>query len=47
VEAKYDNGLLEITVPKAEIAKPKKITVAVGGGQEPKTVEAAGTEIQS
>jgi HSP20 family protein len=47
VEAKYDNGLLDITVPKAEIAKPKKITVAVGGGQEPKTVEAAGTEIQS
>ena len=47
VEAKYDNGLLQITVPKAEIAKPKKITVAVGGGQEPKTVEAAGTEIQS
>jgi HSP20 family protein len=47
VEAKYDNGLLEITVPKAEVAKPKKITVAVGGGQEPKTVEASGTEIQS
>lgn len=47
VEAKYDNGLLEITVPKAEIAKPKKITVAVGGGQEPKTVEASATETQS
>jgi HSP20 family protein len=47
VEAKYDNGLLEITVPKTEIAKPKKITVAVGAGQEPKTVEAAGTETQS
>jgi HSP20 family protein len=43
VEAKYDNGLLRITVPKAEIAKPKKITVTVGG-QEPAMVEAAGTE---
>ena len=46
VEAKYDNGLLQITVPKAEMAKPKKITVSVGGAQEPKTVEAAGTEQQ-
>jgi HSP20 family protein len=46
VEAKYDSGLLEITVPKAEIAKPKKITVAVGGASEPKTVEATGTEAQ-
>jgi HSP20 family protein len=36
VEAKYDNGVLEITVPKAEVAKPKKITVAVGGGQGPR-----------
>ena len=47
VEAKYENGLLQITVPKAEIAKPKKITVTVGGGQEPKTVEATGTETRS
>jgi HSP20 family protein len=32
VEAKYENGLLQIAVPKAEIARPKKITVAVGAG---------------
>jgi HSP20 family protein len=44
VDAKYDNGLLQVTIPKAEIAKPKKITVSVGGGQEQKTVEAKGTE---
>ena len=31
IEAKYENGVLEVTVPKAEIAKPKKITVAIGG----------------
>ena len=43
IEAKYDNGVLEVTVPKAEIAKPKKIAVSIGDGQA-KTVEAAGTE---
>ena len=44
VEANYENGLLQITVPKAEIARPKKITVSVGGAQGPKTLEAAGAE---
>jgi hypothetical protein len=39
--------VLTITVRKAEIAKPKKISVSVGGAQEPKTVEAAGTEQQT
>jgi HSP20 family protein len=29
-EAKYENGLLIIRVPKAESAKPRKITVAAG-----------------
>src|SRR5665647_3911715 len=43
VDAKYENGVLKVTVPKAEVAKPKKITVTVVGG-EPKTVEAIGTE---
>lgn len=43
VEAKYENGVLKVTVPKAEIAKPKKITVTVGGGEQ-KTVEAAATD---
>jgi HSP20 family protein len=46
VEAKYENGVLKVTVPKAEIAKPKKITVTVGG-QEQKTVEATATEKKS
>jgi HSP20 family protein len=43
IKAKYDNGLLEVTVPKAAVAKPKKIQVAVGESK-PKTVEAAATE---
>ena len=28
IEAKYDNGVLTITVPKAEAAKPRKIAIA-------------------
>ena len=43
IEAKYDNGVLEVAVPKAEVARPKKIAVTIGGS-EPKTVEAAVTE---
>jgi len=43
IEAKYDNGLLEVSVPKAEVARPKKISVTVGAN-EPKTVEAAPIE---
>jgi HSP20 family protein len=46
IEAKYENGVLEVVVPKAEVAKPKKITVAVGEAG-PKTVEAAGKEGKS
>lgn len=46
IEAKYENGLLEVTVPKAEIAKPRKITVAVGEGRQA-TVEATGRETKS
>ena len=42
-EAKYENGVLEVVVPKAEIAKPKKIQVAIGE-HKPETVEATATE---
>jgi HSP20 family protein len=43
IQAKYVSGVLEVTVPKAEIAKPKKIAVAIGDSRE-KTVEAVATE---
>jgi HSP20 family protein len=43
VDAAYENGILKITVQKAEVVKPKKITVNIGGGG-PKTVEATATE---
>ena len=42
IEAQYENGLLEVTMPKAEMAKPRKISVAIGA-QKHKTVEAAAT----
>jgi HSP20 family protein len=46
IEAKYEDGVLEVTVPKAEIAKPKKITVGVGE-KKPETVEATASESTS
>jgi len=32
ITAGYDNGVLSITIPVKESAKPRKIAVAVGGG---------------
>jgi HSP20 family protein len=40
IEANYDNGVLDVTVPKTEQAKPKKIEIAVGG-KKPETIEAS------
>jgi HSP20 family protein len=41
--ATYENGVLTVTIPMAERAKPRKIDVAHGGGQksiQPTTVDA-------
>ena len=42
ISATYENGVLTVTIPLAERAKPRKIDVAHGGGQksiEPTTVD--------
>jgi HSP20 family protein len=41
IVANYDDGVLEVTVPKTEVAQPKRIAVTVG--ERPKTVEAKTT----
>ena len=38
VAATFDNGVLEVRIPKPEQAKPKRVQIAVGGG-EPQTIE--------
>jgi HSP20 family protein len=43
ISATYENGVLTVTIPMAERAKPRKIDVAHGGGQKeirPTTVDA-------
>ena len=34
IEAGYDNGVLSVTLPVKESAKPRKIAVTTGGGRE-------------
>jgi len=38
ISASYADGVLEITVPKPEQSKPKRVEISVGGDQ-PKTIE--------
>jgi HSP20 family protein len=38
VTATFDNGVLEVRIPKPEQAKPQKVQIAVGG--QPQTIEA-------
>ena len=37
VEASFDNGVLEVRIPKPEESKPRRISIGVGSGQ--KTLE--------
>jgi HSP20 family protein len=39
VTAAFDNGVLEVRVPKPAQAKPQRVQIAVGGG-EPRTIDA-------
>ena len=42
VTAHFDKGVLEVRIPKPEQRKPRKVTIAAGGGQ--KTIEGSETE---
>jgi len=39
VAAAFDNGVLEVRIPKPVQAQPRRVQIAVGGG-EPRTIEA-------
>jgi HSP20 family protein len=39
VKATFDRGVLEVSIPKPEQRKPRKVSIAVGGSSEPKTIE--------
>lgn len=39
IEASYDNGVLSLTIPVAERAKPRRVEISSGGGKA-KTIEA-------
>ncbi|MDQ4133863.1 MAG: Hsp20/alpha crystallin family protein [Actinomycetota bacterium] len=37
IDASYDHGVLTVTIPVAEVAKPRKVEIAAGSG--PKAIE--------
>jgi HSP20 family protein len=43
VEAAYKNGVLQISLPNTDAAKPRQVKISVQGGEEKKSV-AAGTD---
>jgi len=45
IEARYNNGLLELTIPKKESARPRRIELQMGGN-EPRTLEAGMTQTE-
>jgi HSP20 family protein len=39
VQAHFDRGVLEITIPKPEQKKPRQVQIKLGTSEEPKTIE--------
>ncbi|WP_083889144.1 Hsp20/alpha crystallin family protein [Nocardia pneumoniae] len=46
ISATYNNGVLSVTIPIAERAKPRRISIS-GASQEPRTIEASTQSQQS
>ena len=46
VTAAFDNGVLEVRIPKPAEAKPRRVQIGVGGA-EPRTIEADGSDASS
>jgi HSP20 family protein len=43
VQAHFDRGVLEITIPKPEQKKPRQVQIKLGGGEDPETIQATAT----
>jgi HSP20 family protein len=43
IEAKYDKGVLTVSIPVAEAAKPRKVAISNGSSTESKAIEAEST----
>jgi len=43
VRASFDRGVLEVRIAKPEERKPRKVAIAVGGGEKPATIESSET----
>lgn len=41
ISASFDNGILTVTVPRAQKAQPRRIAVSAGAPAEPKVIEAS------
>jgi hypothetical protein len=44
IQAHLDRGVLEITIPKPEQKKPRKVQIKLGASEEPKTIEGAAAD---
>ena len=47
LRASYDNGVLTLTIPVAEKAKPRRVEVSSSGTNGQKTIEASSTEAEA
>jgi HSP20 family protein len=44
IHATYDNGVLRLSIPVAEQAKPRKVQIAAGGGERARAIPTSSTQ---